>query len=167
MCFFFNDCPFEGLGILPILLELTPRCQIDFPLHHAAVGFDTLLHHAAVRFDSLMHYAMVRFDYLLQNEAVSHISPLQNAVGKFNSALIMQPDDYCNNHSAASCSGKNSETIIHLTLLCIMHRRDLTPCCKMQLRDLTPCCMMLRRDLTPRCIMQRGVKLQFYNTSRI
>jgi hypothetical protein len=53
---------FKSPGSPQKFLDLTPRCQIDSPLHHAGVRFDSPLHHAAIRFDSLLHHAAVRFD---------------------------------------------------------------------------------------------------------
>ncbi len=95
---FLHDGPFRGQGSLPEFLDLTPRCQIDSPLHHAEVRFDSPLYHAAERFDSPLHHAAERFDSPLQsaaarfdsslhNAAERFDSPLQNVVGKFDSPL--------------------------------------------------------------------------------
>jgi hypothetical protein len=84
---FLHDGPFKGLGSLPEFLDLTPRCQIDSPLHHAAERFYSPLQHTAARCDSPLHNAAERFD-----------SPLQNAVGKLTPRCIMQREDFCNNH---------------------------------------------------------------------
>jgi hypothetical protein len=91
---FLHDCPFKGLGSLPKFLDLTPRCQIDSPLHHPAVRFDSPLHHAVVRFGSLLHFAAVRSDPSLQDAAESHISTLQNAVGDFTPCFMIQREDF-------------------------------------------------------------------------
>ncbi len=52
--FFSHDCPFKGPGSLPKFLDLTPCCQIDSPLHHVAVRFDS---RCIIQFDSPLHDA--------------------------------------------------------------------------------------------------------------
>ncbi len=117
---FLHDCPFKGLESLPEFIYLTPRCQFDSPLHHAAVRFDSPLHHAAVGFDSLLHHAVVRFDSLLHNAAERFDSLLQNAVGKFDSPL---------HHTADRFDSPLQYAVARFDSLLL---RDLTPRCIMQ-----------------------------------
>ncbi len=143
---FLHDCPFKGLGSLPESLDLTPRCQIDSPLHHAAVRFDCRPHHAAVRFDSPLHHAAERFDSLLQSAAERFDFPLQNAVGMFDSPL----------HDAEGRFLQQSLT----WLPAVSYSGEIwLPAAKCSGEIRLPLYdKRLRRDLTPSCMMQRGVK---------
>ncbi len=111
MWFSLHDCPFKGLGSLPEFIDLTPRCKIDFLLHHAVQRFDSPLQHAAASFDSPLHNA----------------AKIWLPAAKYSRNIWLP---------AASCSEKISATVIDLTPSYI--RRDLTPRCIMRRRGLTP-----------------------------